>query len=69
MAKKISFEKKLEELEQIVKSLETGESTLDESLKDFGHGVELYKDCKKYLDEVEKKVTLLTKDLEEKDLE
>ena len=69
MPKKISFEDKLEELEKIVKSLESGDASLDESLKDFGHGVDLYKDCKKYLTEVEKKVTLLTKDLEEKDFE
>ncbi|MAE57438.1 MAG: exodeoxyribonuclease VII small subunit [Halobacteriovorax sp.] len=69
MAKKITFEKKLEELENIVKSLESGEATLDESLKNFGAGVELYKDCKKYLDEVESKVSQLTKDLEEKELE
>ena len=69
MPKKISFEDKLEELEKIVKSLESGDASLDESLKSFGHGVDLYKDCKKYLTEVEKKVTLLTKDLEEKDFE
>ncbi len=69
MAKKITFEEKLEKLEQIVTGLESGELSLDDSLKSFSTGVELYNDCKKYLSDVEAKVTKLSEDLVEKELE
>lgn len=68
MAKKVNFEKNLEELETIVSGLESGELSLDESLKKFENGVKLYNDCKKYLGEVEKKISVLTESLEEKEL-
>ncbi len=69
MGKKVSFEDKLEKLENIVGGLESGELSLEESLKNFSSGVELYNECKKYLSEVEAKVTKLSEDLVEKDLD
>ncbi|OIQ18247.1 MAG: exodeoxyribonuclease VII small subunit [Bacteriovorax sp. MedPE-SWde] len=69
MAKKINFEKNLENLETIVAGLETGELSLDESINNFEEGVKLYTDCKKYLGEVEKKITVLTESLEEKEID
>jgi exodeoxyribonuclease VII small subunit len=69
MAKKINFEKNLEELETLVSGLESGELSLDESIKNFEAGVKLYTDCKKYLGEVEKKITVLTESLEEKEID
>jgi exodeoxyribonuclease VII small subunit len=64
-----SFEKSLEELEEIVNDLEAGEVGLDESLKKFEKGVSIYKDCKKLLGDAEKKIKILTENLKEEDFE
>lgn len=58
----MNFEKSIEELENIVQQLETGELTLEESLKLFQKGVELSKNCSKMLDEAEQKVKILIKE-------
>ena len=58
----MTFEKAMKKLEEIVQELETGELTLEESLKKFQEGVKLSKFCSSKLDETEKKVTLLLKD-------
>lgn len=57
-----SFEAALEELEQIVEQLESGEMALEDSLAAFEKGVGLVKYCNQKLNEVEKKVELLVKD-------
>ena len=57
-----NFEIALEELEQVVEQLETGELPLEDSLSAFEKGVGLVKFCQQKLDEVEKKVELLVKD-------
>lgn len=57
--KGVSFEKAIEELEEIVKKLEKGELTLDESIEFFQKGVELTKYCSKRLDEAERSITML----------
>jgi len=66
MAKKEStgknFEGALEELEQVVEQLESGDLPLDDSLAAFEKGVGLVKFCNQKLNEVEKKVELLLKD-------
>lgn len=68
-----TFEESMQELEQIVANLESGDITLDESLKLFEKGIKLSKSCQKKLDEAEKKVKILTSDdnndMEEKDFE
>ena len=69
MAKKIDFEKNLNDLEKMVQTLEGGELNLDESIKNFENGVKLYNSCKNYLQEVEKKVSVLTESLEEKEMD
>ncbi|MBL0715567.1 MAG: exodeoxyribonuclease VII small subunit [Desulfosarcina sp.] len=61
MAKK-TFEQSLEDLEKIVKELETGDLTLEKALKCFEEGMALSKRCSHMLDETEKKVSLLIKD-------
>ncbi len=53
------FEEKLKELKKIVEQLETGNVSLDESLKQFEKGVRLIKDCTGQLQEFEQKVSLL----------
>ncbi len=55
----MSFEKKLTRLEEIVKKMENGELSLDESLKLFEEGVKLSRDCNKELTEAEQKVKKL----------
>ncbi len=55
------FEKNLEQLEQIVQSLEDGENTLDDSLKAFEKGIKLSRQCHKELNKAEKKVEMLLK--------
>jgi len=56
------FEDAISELEAIVDKLEKGELSLDESIEYFQKGIELSKYCSKKLDEVEKKISILTED-------
>lgn len=55
-----SFENSMKELETVVSMLETGDVTLDESLKLFEQGIRLADSCAKKLNEAEKKVKILT---------
>ena len=57
--KKLTFEKALTRLEEIVSLLETGDAPLDESLKLFEEGAKLTAQCSAMLDKAEQKVTLL----------
>ncbi|MCP4691980.1 MAG: exodeoxyribonuclease VII small subunit [Desulfobacterales bacterium] len=61
MGKK-TFEGSMKKLEQIVQALESGDLPLEKSLAKFEEGVKLSKFCSDKLDEVEKKITLLTRD-------
>ncbi|MCK5073874.1 MAG: exodeoxyribonuclease VII small subunit [Bacteriovoracaceae bacterium] len=61
------FEKKLEQLEELLGELESGKLNLEESLKKFEIGVELYKGCKDYLGQAERKVNLLKENLKVED--
>ncbi len=55
----MDFEKKLNRLEEIVGKMETGDLTLEESLKLFEEGVKLSRECNAQLAEAEQKVKLL----------
>jgi exodeoxyribonuclease VII small subunit len=55
----MDFEKKLARLEDIVEKMETGELTLEDSLKLFEEGVKLSRECNVQLNEAEQKVKLL----------
>ena len=59
MAKEKTFEEQIGELEEIVKKLENGDVSLDESLSLFEQGIKLTKGCQKMLDTAEKKVKVL----------
>lgn len=64
MAKnKSSFEKDFERLEEIALKLESGEITLDESLKLFEEGVQISKRLIQTLNDAELKINQLKKDL------
>jgi exodeoxyribonuclease VII small subunit len=56
----LNFEAALEELEQLVERMETGELSLEESLKAFERGVALTRDCQKALKDAELRVQALT---------
>jgi len=55
-----NFETALEELEQLVERMETGDLSLEESLKAFERGVVLTRDCQKALKDAELRVQALT---------
>jgi exodeoxyribonuclease VII small subunit len=61
MAKKenMTFEAANARLEEIVKLLERGSSSLDESLKLYEEGVSLVRFCNEALDNAEKKIKIL----------
>tara|TARA_B100000886_G_scaffold193026_1_gene132941 strand:- start:4436 stop:4648 length:213 start_codon:yes stop_codon:yes gene_type:complete len=63
------FEASIKELEKIVKALEEGEPSLDESLKSFEKGISLIKICQKELESAENKIKELTEDGETKTFE
>ena len=55
-----SFEKSINRLNEIVKQLQSGELSLDESLKVFEEGAELIGTCSIILDKAEQKVSKLS---------
>jgi exodeoxyribonuclease VII small subunit len=59
---KVTFEAAMKQLEQIVQELESGNLSLEDSIKKFEGGIKLSKFCSSKLDETEKKITLLLKD-------
>jgi exodeoxyribonuclease VII small subunit len=56
------FEKSFQQLEEIVKRLESEELPLDESLRLFEEGIRLSRFCHQRLEEVEKKIELILAD-------
>lgn len=54
-----SFEQSINELEELVAALETGDLSLEDSLSTFEKGVKLTKECQQQLSEAEQKVSLL----------
>ena len=67
----VDFEGALKELETLVSMMESGELSLDESLKAFERGIELTRKCQSSLEAAELRVQTLTneKELEDSDLE
>lgn len=68
MAEK-KFEEALKKLEEIVKKMESGDLTLEESLKSFEEGVGLSRFCAKKLDEAERRIDVLLKNEEGLDIQ
>jgi len=66
--KDIKFEDALDKLEEIVDKLETGDISLDDSLKVFEEGNELVKLCLKKLNDAEQKIKSISKDLDVENL-
>jgi exodeoxyribonuclease VII small subunit len=61
-----NFESAMEEIEQVVEQIESGELSLEESLAAYEKGVGLVKFCHQKLNEVEKRIEFLVKDKEGK---
>lgn len=59
-----TFESSLQELERIVRKLESGDLELEESLKLFEKGVKLSRDCQERLNQAERRIEVLMKDAE-----
>ena len=57
--KSMKFEDALAELESIVKTLESGEQSLEMSLEQFERGVTLSRYCQQSLSDAEQKVKIL----------
>jgi len=60
MSKGIHFEQSITELEEIVRQLEKGELTLEDSLKQFEKGIGLARRCQDVLQQAEQKIETLT---------
>ena len=58
---KLTFEESLKRLEEIVHTLEDGDTPLEESIKLFEEGVKLSGYCNNLLESAEQKVSVLTK--------
>lgn len=60
--KDLTFESATQRLEEIVRQLEKGNSSLDESLKLYEEGVSLVRFCNEALESAEKKIKILVAD-------
>ena len=60
--KELSFEEALEQLETIVKKLETGEVPLDDAITQFNTAMKLAKTCDEKLKGAEEAITKLVKE-------
>ncbi len=62
------FEKDLSALEEIVTAMESGNISLEESLKHFENGIRLYRRCQSALAQAEQRVQILA-NLEDSELQ
>lgn len=60
--KELSFEEALDNLESIVKKLETGEVPLDDAISEFNKAMKLAKSCDDKLKNAEEAITKLVKE-------
>ncbi len=60
MAKTKSFEEMIDELEEIVTRLESGDAPLDEAVRLFEKGMKISVSCHDKLEKAEQKVKILT---------
>ncbi|AOY77070.1 exodeoxyribonuclease VII small subunit [Clostridium formicaceticum] len=57
--RKLSYEKALKRLEEVIQQLESKELSLEDSLKLFQEGIDLYRICNTKLNEVEEKIMII----------
>ena len=60
MTDKFNFNKGLLELESIISKMESGELSLEDSLKNFEEGVKIHRKCHTALMDAEQRINILT---------
>lgn len=65
----VNFETKLEQLDQIIEQVESGQLSLEQSLEQFEQGMKLIKSCQQALKKVEQKVSILLQQHDQATLE
>ena len=60
MTDKFNFNKGLLELENIISKMESGELSLEDSLKNFEEGVKIHRKCHTALMDAEQRINILT---------
>lgn len=61
--KSMNFEKKLKDLEALVAKLETGDLSLEESLKAYETGIALTSECKSLLEKAQLRIEMATSEV------
>ena len=59
--KSIDFGKQLEQLESLVTALESGDLSLEDSMKSFEQGIKVARECQQALKDAEQRVEILTR--------
>ena len=62
MGNKFDFNKGLAELEMIINKMESGDLSLEDSLKYFEKGVKLHRKCHSALTDAEQRVSILSEE-------
>ncbi len=62
MSSKFDFNKGLAELEKIIGKMESGDLSLEDSLKYFEKGVKLHRQCHNALSNAEQRISVLSED-------
>lgn len=65
----MKFEEKMNQLEMLISELESNTDDLEESIQKYTKAMKLIKECEGQLTDIEKKVTKMIQDGEEKELE
>ena len=60
MSSKFDFNKGLSELEEIIGRMESGDLSLEESLKYFEKGIKLHRQCHNALSSAEQRISVLS---------
>jgi exodeoxyribonuclease VII small subunit len=61
LKKEEKFEESLERLQELVRTLENGECSLEDSIKKFEEGMALARSCQERLTQAEQKIEILLK--------
>lgn len=67
--KKFNLEKSMQQLENLVEELESGDLPLEKAMKKFEEGIKLTRGCQHALKEAEQKVQILLESAGEEELE
>ncbi|HUT52580.1 MAG TPA: exodeoxyribonuclease VII small subunit [bacterium] len=57
--KSFSFETEMERLEKIVKDMESGDLSLEQSISSFEQGIRIYRECRQYLEAARQRIEVI----------